>query len=553
MRRSGLVTFNLNGDPFSDGELRYGLEGLAEHLEGYDKDTILDYIESMDEDDGFESSIAGDEEELSIAFEKIDKLQEIINGIIVRNGINKTVAMEAKTVYSDLNIDIRKLSDQNTNIGLEFALGEMTTAKKGLIAAAVAIVAAIIYKIVKWFRGDKSGDGEPSSGGVSAEEKKETSEKATQVVNATNTVMKKVIDKADETIKTIGVSLKSNKPTDEEISKLEEDNKKILDVFINYGTDMYVVLDKFIELKLLNSATGFKNFIETMNSTDSIAKDILENGLYTNDVLKIANLIDTSKELELSVTLKSVIDNLNSIKVKGTAPMKEALSHDLKQLIEILNNSINSVSDYYDKFGEVETNLGKNNNIVLPSTIIKYIKNNRMPEDENRIKVLVKTITVTQEALDLNIKEFENLKKSFANPDNDGTLVGIETGFEEMARNILSKTSSIIQKRASIDLKLSNWIRAKDNLTFNAIVGVKVYSDMFSHLKVVLSKLNHDKLYDAHLKNLDIVISGTKVDIEKHLEEIKHHEVMRNGGNSPADRVPVIIKVFNALNIWPGH
>ena len=89
MRNSGLVTFNLNGDPFSDSELRYGLEGLADHLEGYDKDSILDYIETMD-DDGFSGLISNEEEDLNIAFEKIDKLQNIIDGIIVRNGINKT-------------------------------------------------------------------------------------------------------------------------------------------------------------------------------------------------------------------------------------------------------------------------------------------------------------------------------------------------------------------------------------------------------------------------------------------------------------------------------
>ena len=164
MRNSGLVTFNLNGDPFSNGELRYGLEGLADHLEGYDKDSILDYIETMD-DDGFSDLISNEEEDLNIAFEKIDKLQNLIDGIIVRNGINKTVAMEAKTIHNDLAIDIRKLSDQNTTIGLEFALGEMTNAKKGLIAVAIAAITAIIYKIVKWFRGDKSGVDNPSGGG----------------------------------------------------------------------------------------------------------------------------------------------------------------------------------------------------------------------------------------------------------------------------------------------------------------------------------------------------------------------------------------------------
>ena len=165
MRNSGLVTFNLNGDPFSDGELRYGLEGLADHLEGYDKDSILDYIETMNETDELENDLSDSNNELEIAFEKIGKIQSIIDGIMVRNGISKTVAMEAMSVCEGLNLDIRKMSDQTTNIGLEFAMGEMTTQKKGLIALVIGVILGIIYKIVRYFTGGSSSDTGSSGGG----------------------------------------------------------------------------------------------------------------------------------------------------------------------------------------------------------------------------------------------------------------------------------------------------------------------------------------------------------------------------------------------------
>lgn len=545
MRNSGLVTFNLNGDPFSDSELRYGLEGLADHLDGYDKDSILDYIETMD-DDGFSGLISNEEEDLNIAFEKIDKLQNLIDGIIVRNGINKTVAMEAKTIHNDLAIDIRKLSDQNTTIGLEFALGEMTNAKKGLIAVAIAAIAAIIYKIIKWFRGDKSGDSDSSGGGVSGEEKKENSDKATEVIKSAGVTIKRVGENNDQTAKAVNSKLRNTPPAEQEVDKLDEKNKQILTIFINHGADPHKLLDEFMKTDLMSSANSFKSYIETMSLTDSVAKDILKNGNYTKEVFEIVNKMETNPDIKLNTILEKVISTINKTKVSGTSEMETGLKLELTQLLDIINSGLSEIKSYYDKFGEIKTDLSENKEIVNPSTVLKYINTPEISRHEELAKDMVNIMAVNQDALERNIEKFKNLEKDFAGQDNDGTLMGVEPGLQNITRDILKTTSDIIGKKTSIDFKLNKWISAKDSLAINSAVGTGIFKEMFSHLVITLKKLNHNNLYDSHIKLLNENIRITNTEFKKHFEALKKNNPPKGNSNAAGDRSSTISK-------WKGY
>ena len=129
METNESIMFNLNGESLNKNGLKYSIESVIDNLTDSDNGTIISFINDMIPDDI--DALLDSEIELNISFEKLIKIQNIINDSIARNSINKTVVMEAMYVCEDINIDIEKLSDVDTVIGLESALSEMSDKKKG--------------------------------------------------------------------------------------------------------------------------------------------------------------------------------------------------------------------------------------------------------------------------------------------------------------------------------------------------------------------------------------------------------------------------------------
>lgn len=549
MRNSGLVTFNLNGDPFSDNELRYGLEGLAEHLEGYDKDSILDYIETMNETDELENDLSDSNNELEIAFEKIDKIQSIIDGIMVRNGISKTVAMEAMSVCEGLNLDIRKMSDQTTSIGLEFAMGEMTTQKKGLIALAIGVILAIIYKIVRYFTGGSSSDTGGGGGGVEKanEERVESSKKHKEVANSIIQPIKEVTDSQQ----TLMANSRIRESTQNISSDTEMDaaDKEFITIVSMNSTDPGILLDKLYEAGHTKTQS-FSSFLDKLNRADSVQTDILLNGEYTRFLLDIGARGGMFHELSnaltnLNASIGDVLTNVDKwIAKSNTAPFIGDIAEHTEKL-NILNAGLEPVKKFLNELVTMPLAGPSKNGIIKPSVVYKFAVSTYATKEiamastsmggiiENIINVVVKD-------LDSNIVKFQGVQLKYSDPNNAGTIGGFEPQLQSKINEAFKKISEAHTAYGTLMSNMQQFVTAYAN-TRAALGSIAEYNKIIIEVTAVLSKHNKDGKYN-------VIISTLKKHTQFTEEEFKDLNKVQSAIRGHSAELTQNTKVTDPLN-----
>ena len=502
MRNSGLVTFNLNGDPFGDNELRYGLEGLADHLEGYDKDSILDYIETMNETDELENDLSDSNNELEIAFEKIGKIQSIIDGIMVRNGISKTVAMEAMSVCEGLNLDIRKMSDQTTSIGLEFAMGEMTNQKKGLIALAIGVILAIIYKIVRYFTGGSSSDTGSSGGGGGVEkaneERLESSKKHKEVANSIIQPIKEVTDSQQ----TLMANARIRESTQNISSDTEMDaaDKEFITIVSMNSTDPGILLDKLYEAGHTKTQS-FSSFLDKLNRADSVQTDILLNGEYTRFLLDIGARGGMFHELSnaltnLNTSIGEVLTNVDKwIAKSNTAPFIGDIAEHTEKL-NTLNVGLEPVKKFLNELVTMPLAGPSKNGIIKPSVVYKFAVSTYATKEIATVStsmggIIENIINVVVKDLDSNIVKFQGVQLKYSDPNNAGTIGGFEPQLQSKINEAFKKISEAHTAYGTLMSRMQQFVTAYAN-TRAALGSIAEYNNIIIEVTTVLSNHNKD-------------------------------------------------------------
>ena len=549
MRNSGLVTFNLNGDPFSDGELRYGLEGLAEHLDGYDKDSILDYIETMNEADELENDLSDSNNELEIAFEKIGKIQSIIDGIMVRNGISKTVAMEAMSVCEGLNLDIRKMSDQTTSIGLEFAMGEMTNQKKGLIALAIGVILAIIYKIVRYFTGGSSSDTGGGGGGVEKanEERVESSKKHKEVANSIIQPIKEVTDSQQ--------TLMANARIRESTQNISSDNemdtadKDFITIVSMNSTDPGILLDKLYEAGHTKTQS-FSSFLDKLNRADSVQTDILLNGEYTRFLLDIGARGGMFHELSnaltnLNASIGDVLTNVDKwIAKSNTAPFIGDIAEHTEKL-NILNAGLEPVKKFLNELVTMPFAGPSKNGIIKPSVVYKFAVSTYATKEIATVStsmggIIENIINVVVKDLDSNIVKFQGVQLKYSDPNNAGTIGGFEPQLQSKINEAFKKISEAHTAYGILMSRMQQFVTAYAN-TRAALGSIAEYNKIIIEVTTVLSKHNKDGEYN-------VIISTLKKHTQFTEEEFKDLNKVQSAIREHSAELTQNTKVTDPLN-----
>ena len=116
--------------------------------------------------------------------------------------------------------------------------------------------------------------------------------------------------------------------------------------------------------------------------------------------------METNPDIKLNTILEEVISTINKTKVSVTSAMDAGVKLELTQLLDTINNGLSEIKLYYDKFGEIKTDLSEDKEIVYPSTVLKYINTPEISEHEGLAKDMVNIMAVNQDALERNIKKF---------------------------------------------------------------------------------------------------------------------------------------------------
>lgn len=532
METNESIMFNLNGESLNKNGLKYSIESVIDNLTDSDNGTIISFINDMIPDDI--DALLDSEIELNISFEKLIKIQNIINDSIARNSINKTVVMEAMYVCEDINIDIRKLSDVDTVIGLESALSEMSDKKKGIIAVAIGLLIAIIAKVISYFIG-KSGDGEEVN---STDKKSAFSEAVSKTMGGVSDTVNDILNKEKDVIKDVG-SIKGH-----DKNNLNETENKLLNAVINFSGDQDALLDKIIEEDLVKNSKSFSKFLIAMSKTNSIMKDILKNGPYTAEVIKISKTLQNSKELELNTLFNSIFEFIEKSKIiNNPTDINQIKLHELTNYGNTILKNIKEYEKYINEVGDFNTELPEDTSIISPSTCLKFIRDGGLIKDQLSVNDMVNAICVVQKSIENNQQKFTKLNKDFVNADNSGTMLGVEKSLEELVTSIMQTMGNILIKRTNMSNKLNLWIVTKDSLTMNVIMSFSIYKEMFSELKKIITKLNKDNLYDGYIKSLNAAILLREKDFDKYKDNLKKYE--NDKKITPGDRSNMINRFKN--------
>lgn len=121
-------------------------------------------------------------------------LEQLAMSIERAGGMNQRFALESERIVPGLlvtdRVPVGFYSKDTSATRLRVSLEEITKGMWALIAAGIAAALALLYKLYKWFSGDKSADGEGGgSGGSSSEAKVEEHERGGDVAAEVKRVM----------------------------------------------------------------------------------------------------------------------------------------------------------------------------------------------------------------------------------------------------------------------------------------------------------------------------------------------------------------------------
>lgn len=384
----------------------------------------------------FITEVKMDEENYVALENKIDDAILLLSTMKQANGMCANFALEAQKIFPDfggvpIGYYSRFPSATRFNVALESLTGKMM----GLIAAGIAAIIILIYKLFKWIVGGSSDDD------VTVADVKESYEKKEETIG-------KMADGVNDTAKDI---------TDAD--KLLRDKK--LEVISDSGkvyqcTSFQIFIDN--NLTDENRYAKLKNFLEFR---DPFLRDILNKGTYSetcyaaNDVVEqLLRLLREKGKLidEVLVADSTLFDpataGVNKLKLKKLES-KNAIHFMSKQ------RDLQEISDFVHEAKSKLHNSTGYSNIPFDrfmSTIYNIV-------DDKKIEKFCKTVPASAELLDEFRKKLEKFEKFAKNISTDGMPGAPTDGVGEGLRAALRAIRADVTSLAFLVANLSEYVR----------------------------------------------------------------------------------------------
>ena len=522
--------FNLNGELIDDVKLNVSLEDNAsvkEMSEYIDSILVIDDNIKQLVNDHTEMINSG-ESELVLSMEGLRRLELVQNNLIKINGISQTLGLEAISICPDLNINIKKLTNDITLINYRVSLEEIDKKLIGMIAAAVVAIGAILYKIVQWFRGKDKDQVANATPEKKAEINKEAENAETQITTLVNNVNKGV-SKDTATIKqeitpavidTLGVKADQAK-TPEQEEKAQSRLRLIKAInsgnFNNIGEMLETLHKAKCDLPLVSK---FMNAIENM---DSVERDIIRNGPFTKAVENCIPVL-TALIPEYQDILTRVTNYQKNIKMKVKITDVEKTKMDIENLDKDILDGLEKVNNEIDILIEGRDKASENSTPITIKEVVEFCSNANM-----------RYIDATNKSIDLVSKLQNALEKAQVDFDNsklpvdtiqeyyDDSSYGNIAEFANQYRTMLSQIATFNIKYAKVLTYPDIWVNNRDKIFATGMLGLETYMSMMKEVQAALKDvgLSNEKFNDLADTYARHIAKTRMTTVNKDLDSLK--------------------------------
>lgn len=392
---------------------------------------VSQFTQMVDES---EQSVMSIESELA-------SLNEIADTIEAAGGITKTHAVALESMHPGIlprTAPVNSFTVIPSNTNLKVALEEIDKKKAGLIAAAVAAIALVIYKIWKWIAG-KSDDVKEI--GKSAVESAESVEKTEEQTKAALAKAAEVAEIKEE----VNKAIKHNEGLQDKLAFIHEHYTEIVHLSMNASGKFISALNKTVGImhtapeaceELKSKLENYLNSLHSeMNSPQGLQEDKLE------------KLSATIGELynRTYVILADTVNEINSavIGMPSVSGIKAPDDKHSSQFVQYVNQQIQTTSRV---LGDITHKLKQKSQSQLTITggDISHLVNN-VSKYRTQLKVMNNTLSTT-----LKQKEIEQLAEKFKESDYSKAL---ENEPSQQTRNLIGFTTEL-------DRGIANYSRA---------------------------------------------------------------------------------------------
>ena len=354
-------------------------------------------------------------------------LEQLALSIEKAGGMNQRFAMESERIVPGLlvtdRIPLGFYSKDTTATRLRVSLEEITKGMWALIAAGIAAALAMLYKLYKWFTGDKSADGEGGGGGGgSSESKVEEHERGGDVAAEVKRVMETVGREKTED----GDSLE-NVAKDLQVRR----DTKIYEFLHQQNEAVSEILgDKGLHHTLANLCKQMPKLVGAFASKyNLLTKMIVED---IRGVRLPATQTDTHPK---STELTTPVDKRRVIQQLPVQPLSSEIKGSLDEITQLIKDDFNTKVAQPHKVGD-------NYDTVLRNLA-------RAMSDSGLITALKERATWEAEIEQFQ-KDLEHYNKTFVQEPEEGKPDGGEALSIELAQHIRDAITSLLRDSTNI-------------------------------------------------------------------------------------------------------
>ena len=240
---------------------------------------------------------------LEAVFEVLGHLEQLQTDIRDAGGMTQQFAMEAQQllVVFDRDTPLAYYTKNPSRTRLAVANEEINKGMWAAIAAGVAALLAVVYKVVRWLMGSSSSDSAPASSSASSSNKTPT-EQAKEVVKEATEVAKEAPEAVAQTKESASEMVAEAEPVLGAFVELLKNDKPLPEapdggpIYMVIGKDIHVVKSQGDVMTCLLASRDNEG-LDTTDAINELVKmsnydlDLVESGPYTKSIIDLTGQI----------------------------------------------------------------------------------------------------------------------------------------------------------------------------------------------------------------------------------------------------------------------